>query len=217
MADMRSEDQMKGCFITVEGSEGSGKTTSIAYISQWLTEHNIDFVQTREPGGTLLAEHLRELLLNPMFEEAIDDVSELLLVFAARAQHIKHVIKPALAEGKTVVCDRFTDTTWAYQGGGRQINQQWIGQLEIMVQKNLRPDMTIFLDIPVCEGLKRAGLRSQPDRFETEDIAFFERIRNVFLERANTYKRQFRVIDATPSITKVNEALNRTLAEYFNL
>lgn len=207
----------QGCFITVEGSEGSGKTTSLNFISHWLTERNVDFILTREPGGTPLAEQIRQILLHPQGGEVIDDAAELLMVFAARAQHLRHVIKPALAAGRIVVCDRFTDTTWAYQGGGRQMNVEWIAQLEAMVQGELRPDMTLFLDVPVDIGLQRASQRSEPDRFEREAIDFFERIRSAYQQRAKQFDEQYVVIDSSQVIENVNQALDRALSEHLGL
>ena len=213
MTDQGNNNGNQGFFITVEGSEGSGKTTSLNFISDWLTDNGIDFIQTREPGGTPLAEQIRNMLLYPEFDEVIDDATELLMVFAARAQHLRHVIKPALLAGKVVVCDRFTDTTWAYQGGGRQMKSEWIAQLETMVQGDIRPDMTLFLDVPVDIGLKRAGQRSAPDRFEKEHIQFFERIRAAYQKRAELLDKQYVVIDSSQTVDRVNEALDTALCE----
>jgi len=203
----------KGYFITVEGSEGSGKTTSLSFIKSWLADHHIDFIATREPGGTIFSEQLRQMLLHPTHGESIDDTAELLLMFAARSQHIQQVILPALRNGKVVVCDRFTDTTWAYQGGGRGMNKAWISQLETMVQGDLLPNMTLLFDVPVLVGLNRAELRSNPDRFEKEKIDFFERVREVYLERAKAFRSQYKVVDATQSVEKVNDCLSRILKE----
>ena len=211
MVNDLGKDKKSGFFITVEGSEGSGKTTSLNFIRGWLQKKQIDFIVTREPGGTPLAENIREMLLHS-HDEMIPSSTELLLIFAARAQHLHHVILPALKQGKVVVCDRFTDTTWAYQGGGRQMKKEWIAQLESMVQGELRPDMTLFLDVPVALGLRRAGERGKPDRFEKEREVFFERVRSVYLERAGEYPSQYRIIDASENIEKVNHALGQVLA-----
>lgn len=202
-----------GHFITVEGSEGSGKTTCIQFIQQWLVEKKFDFIVTREPGGTRVAEQLRDILLDPEIPEKIDDITELLIIFAARRQHLYHVIQPALTQNKVVICDRFTDTTWAYQGGGRQINPIWISQLETMVQGFLRPDMTIFLDVPVKLGLKRAKKRSPPDRFEQEHITFFHRIREAYLDRARKFKAQYKVIDSSKSVDHIHHELIQLLSD----
>ena len=170
-------------FITIEGGEGVGKSTNIATLEAWLQRHQIDYCLTREPGGTPLAERVRELLLG-IEDELLSPAAELLLVFAARAQHLERVIKPALARGEWVLCDRFTDATYAYQGGGRGSPKAHIAALEQQVQAGLKPDYTLLLDAPVEVGLERADRRGELDRFETEQRAFFERVRNCYLERA---------------------------------
>ena len=185
----------RGKFITVEGTEGVGKTTNIAVIQQWLEQQNIPYINTREPGGTPLAESLRELLLANR-EEAVDENAELLMVFAARAQHLAQVISPSLAAGTWVLCDRFTDATYAYQGGGRGIDMDKIAQLETLVQGDLRPDLTLVLDIPVEQGLARASERSEPDRFERERIDFFEKVRACYQSLARSATARYRVICA---------------------
>lgn len=205
-------DKKSGHFITIEGSEGSGKTTCIQFIQQWLADKKINFIVTREPGGTPVAEQLRQTLLDPEQTEKIDDMTELLVIFAARRQHLCHVIQPALAQNKVVICDRFTDSTWAYQGGGRQMDPQWIGQLETMVQGDLKPDMTIFLDVPVALGLKRAEKRSIPDRFEQEHIAFFHRVREAYLRCAEQFKSRYKVIDASRPVEQINHSLIQLLS-----
>ena len=167
-------------------------------------------VRTREPGGTVLGEKIRGLLLEADDTRICDD-AELLLMFAARAQHLAEVIKPALAEGKWVLCDRFTDATYAYQGGGRGIPMQRIAVLEEWVQGELRPDHTLLLDMPVELGLARAGARSAPDRFEQEQQAFFERVRNTYLERARQEPERIHVIDAAPELEQVQAAIAREL------
>ncbi|MCY4329446.1 MAG: dTMP kinase [Endozoicomonadaceae bacterium] len=212
----RGDKKGGGYFITVEGSEGSGKTTCIQFIQQWLVDKKIDFITTREPGGTGLGEQLRDILLDPNHKEKIDEMAELLIIFASRRHHLSPVIKPALQQNKVVVCDRFTDSTWAYQGGGRQMNPVWIGQLEQMVQNHLRPDLTIFLDVPVTLGLQRAKKRSTPDRFEQEDIVFFQRIREAYLKRAEEFKQQYKVIDASQSVEQIHHAVIALLSGKLN-
>lgn len=198
-----------GKFITIEGTEGVGKTTNIEFIKQWLNENNIEFIATREPGGTPLAEQLRGLLLQPR-DEAVDETAELLMVFAARAQHLNQVIIPALDQGKWVLCDRFTDATYAYQGGGRQMNTETISNLENLVQRALRPDAVLLLDIPVEQGLERARGRGELDRFEQEDIAFFERVRTAYLQRAKN-NDDYHVLDASQPLEQVQAQLQTVL------
>lgn len=192
----------RGCFITVEGTEGVGKTTNLDFIQQRLEQQGIEVVRTREPGGTPLAEDIRELLLTPR-NEPVAELAELLLMFAARAQHLQQVIRPALAAGKWVLCDRFTDATYAYQGGGRGMDTAKIATLEQLVQAELRPDMTLLLDLPVSVGLARAHARSTPDRFETEKVQFFEAVRKHYLQRAEQEPERFAVINAEPALEQV--------------
>ena len=161
---------MQGKFITLEGGEGAGKSTNISFIQDYLQQRDIEVVLTREPGGTALSEQIREILLDHKQDNMNSD-TELLLMFAARAQHLAEVIRPALQAGRWVICDRFTDATYAYQGGGRGIATARIAQLEQWVQGELRPDMTLIFDLPVQTGLERAGNRSSPDRFEQEDLS----------------------------------------------
>ncbi|BFM11624.1 dTMP kinase [Simiduia litorea] len=201
-----------GLFITVEGTEGVGKTTNMDFVEQWLIAKGLDVLRTREPGGTPLAETLRELLLAPR-EEAVDPTAELLLVFAARAQHFNQRICPALAQGKWVLCDRFTDATYAYQGAGRGLDSALIAQLEKVVQGSLRPDCTLLLDIDVNVGLERARSRGDLDRFETETIAFFERVRACYLARAKAEASRFRIVDASQGLDDVQRDIDRVLAE----
>lgn len=195
----------RGKFITVEGTEGVGKTTNIAFIRSWLEQQQIPYIATREPGGTPLAEQLRALLLQPR-EEQVNELAELLMVFAARAQHLAQVIVPALERGTWVLCDRFTDATYAYQGAGRQMDVQAIATLEQLVQQALRPDVVLLLDIPVQEGLARARGRGELDRFEQEDLAFFERVRSGYLERARRFAN-YAVIDASQPLEAVQADL----------
>ncbi len=201
---------MRGRFITVEGGEGVGKTTNIGFVRDWLGEQGIDCVVTREPGGTPLAEDIRALLLQHR-EETVCDMSELLLIFAARAQHIDQVIRPALERGQWVLCDRFTDATYAYQGGGRTMDRSAIETLEALVQGPLRPDLTLYLDMPVADGLARARGRGNPDRFEVQDESFFTRVRSAYLELARAHEARYRIIDAGQPLDAVQVQLTATL------
>ncbi|MGB1221793.1 MAG: dTMP kinase [Alcanivoracaceae bacterium] len=204
---------MRGCFVTVEGGEGAGKSSNIAFIRQWLAAQDVPVVLTREPGGTALAEKIRELLLAPS-DEPMDDMAELLLVFAARRQHLSQVIEPALARGDWVLCDRFTDATYAYQGAGRGIDEGLIAQLETLVQGTRRPDLTILLDVPVDTGMARAGQRGDLDRIEAQEHAFFERVRQGYLAQADAAPQRYRVVDASPALDQVQAALSRVLAAH---
>jgi|TARA_B110000438_G_scaffold198423_1_gene189934 dTMP kinase len=209
----------RGLFITVEGVEGVGKSTNIETIKNFLAEKNVEFVLTREPGGTLIAEQIREILLKP-HEEKLTELSELLLVFAARAQHVATVIKPALVSGRWVICDRFTDATYAYQGGGRGLNKSIITRLEDMVQNELRPDLTIILDLDPETGMERAAKRGSLDRFEQEHLEFFNKVRAVYLEIARAEPRRCVIVDASSPIETVQANLRAIiqskLAEYFD-
>ncbi|MFP3874815.1 MAG: dTMP kinase [Thiohalophilus sp.] len=202
---------MSGYFITVEGGEGVGKSSNLGFIEAWLREAGKDVVMTREPGGTALGENIRKMLLDASENHMAVD-TELLLMFAARAQHLEEVIKPALAQDRWVVCDRFTDATYAYQGGGRGVDFQRIAQLEQWVQGNLRPDLTLLLDMPVQQGLQRAGQRSTADRFEREQQHFFERVRETYLIRARQEPNRFRVIDAAPALEQVQQQITAVLS-----
>jgi dTMP kinase len=202
-----------GRFITIEGTEGVGKSTNIAFLCQLLEAHGIDVVLTREPGGTPLAEELRNLLLTPRDEQVSQD-TELLLMFAARAQHIENVIRPALERGAWVISDRFTDATFAYQGGGRGVDTESIRLLEQLVQHGLHPDLTILLDLPVAVGLQRASARSAPDRFEQEQLAFFDKVRAAYLARAEAEPERFAVIDAARDIPAVQAQIESALQQF---
>lgn len=195
----------QGRFITVEGVEGVGKSTSTRYIEQLLTDHNIPCVCTREPGGPALSERIRELLLDRQ-NITMESMTELLLMFASRVQHVEELIKPALALGNWVVCDRFTDSTYAYQGGGRGISMDKIAQLEMISLGKFRPDLTLVLDLPVSQGMARALRRGAQDRFEAEDLAFFDRVRDVFLARAATEVR-YQLVDASGDVQAVQARL----------
>ncbi len=196
----------KGKFITLEGGEGVGKTTNIPFIKQYLEKQAIDVVVTREPGGTQLAERIRGLLLQNDNEEPLADHAEILLIFAARAQHINHVIKPALDEGRWVLCDRFTDATYAYQGGGRGMSLEAITWLENFVQGNLRPDLTLLLDMPVEAGMHRAKDRGGViDRFESEHLQFFSHVRQVYLQQAQQHPERIKIIKADQALDAVQK------------
>ena len=203
---------MSGLFITLEGPEGAGKSTNRDYLAERLRSAGCEVVLTREPGGTPLAERIRELLLAPS-EEAMAVDTELLLVFAARAQHLAQVIRPALTAGRVVLCDRFTDATYAYQGGGRGLPQERIAQLEAFVQGGLRPDLTLVFDLPVEVGLARAQARGRLDRFEQEAQAFFEAVRRTYLERASLAPGRYRVLDAGQPLAAVQAQLDGLLPE----
>jgi dTMP kinase len=197
---------IRGKFITLEGGEGVGKTTNLTFIKDYLQQHNINVVVTREPGGTVLAEKIRHLLLDKD-SELISEQAELLLIFAARAQHIKHVIEPALALGDWVLCDRFTDATYAYQGGGRNMRISSIEWLENLVQGNLRPDLTLLLDAPVEIGIERARERAAFDRFESEKVSFFEHVRRAYLLQAELYPERIKLIKANQPLSDVQRAI----------
>jgi dTMP kinase len=201
----------RGLFITIEGGEGVGKSTNITFLMNYLTRGGIDIVTTREPGGTELGEEIRSLLLQTR-SERICTVAELLLIFAARAQHIRHVIEPALSQGRWVLCDRFTDATYAYQCGGRGIQAEVVSLLEQIVQNELRPDHTLLLDAPVAVGMSRARSRGMLDRFEQESPEFFERVRASYLELANASGGRFHILDVGRPLVDVQ----RELLEFAN-
>jgi len=203
---------MRGRFITMEGGEGAGKSTMLERVAEWLERSAHPVVRTREPGGTELAEKLRDILLDRT-NLLLSGKAELLLMFAARAQHLDELIRPALARGDWVLCDRFTDATWAYQGGGRGLPGEDIEALETLVHGDLQPDLTLLLDLPVELGLKRASRRSQADRFEQESIDFFQRVRNAYLERAAAAPGRFAVIDASKGVEEVWAQIQLALQE----
>ncbi len=198
---------MTGLFITLEGPEGAGKSTNRDYLALQLRAAGLDVVLTREPGGTPLAERIREVLLAPS-DEPMNADAELLLMFAARAQHIAQVIRPALQRGAVVLCDRFTDATYAYQGGGRGLAVERIATLERFVQGELQPDLTLVFDLPIEVGLARASARGRLDRFEQEGRAFFDAVRSAYLARAATDTQRYRIVDASQSLAEVQQALD---------
>lgn len=203
---------MNSYFITLEGGEGTGKSTQIEEVAAWFRERGHQVVVTREPGGTRAGEAIRRILLDRE-HIAINPETELLLMFSARAQHIAEVIRPALAAGQVVLCDRFTDASYAYQGGGRGIARQQIVQLESWVQDDLRPDLTLLLDAPVDVGMARAGERGVADRFEAETEAFFHAVREAYLELARHDPERIRVIDANQPVADVTAAIVRLLEQ----
>jgi len=200
----------RGRFITVEGTEGAGKSTQMNAMRAFLETKGIAVLMTREPGGTPLGEAIRALLLNPDYHGMSVD-TELLLVFAARAEHLKNVIQPALERGQWVLSDRFTDATFAYQGGGRGMPAVRIAVLEEWVQGGLRPDLTLLFDLPIKIGMARIAARGRPDRFEREELAFFERIRTTYLQRAEAEPGRFRCIDATQTVDRVSSSVIEAL------
>lgn len=203
---------IKPLFITLEGSEGVGKTSNMEYIKSRLQEKAIKFIETREPGGTPMGEALRAMLLGEDFKGMSDD-TELMLMFAARAEHVAKVIRPALEKGQWVLCDRFTDATYAYQGGGRQLDVKRIQGLENWVLGDLRPDLTLLLDAPIEVGRERAGKRSTPDRFEQERDAFFNRVRETYLARAKAEPERMKLVDASLDLVSVQKQIDDVLKE----
>lgn len=199
----------RGKFITLEGVDGAGKSTHLGWLVEHLRARGLNVVQTREPGGTPLGEKLRELLLHePMHLE-----TEALLMFAARREHLELVIKPAVARGDWVVCDRFTDASFAYQGGGRGLATEKLAQLEAWVQEGFQPDLTLLFDLPVDIAARRmAGAARTLDRFEQEKADFHERVRAAYLDRAARMPRRLRVIDARQSVAEIRKQLEGLLA-----
>jgi dTMP kinase len=200
-------------FVTLEGTEGVGKSTQCTMLAKAIEhEFGVDTETTREPGGTALGESVRALLLDPALP-AMDGFAELLLMFAARAEHLNRVIKPALAQGHWVICDRFTDATYAYQGGGRALDSAAISTLEQLVQGDFGPDLTIVLDLDVDVALNRAKRRGAADRFEQEKHDFFERVRTAYLQRAAAYPKRVVVVDASPDAVAVHAAIMNVVRE----
>ena len=204
--------QPRGLFLTVEGGEGVGKSTNIIYLAEQLQRQGVELVVTREPGGTEVGESIRQVLLQ-IRDESVGGLTELLLMFAARAQHIEKVIEPALCAGKWVLCDRFTDATYAYQCGGRGVRTNLVRQLEQIVQGQLRPDYTLLLDAPIETGMARVKGRGELDRFEREDLAFFQRVRDAYLRLAEESSGRFHVIDASLSLQEVQGTIDKISVE----
>jgi dTMP kinase len=205
---------MSGPFITLEGVEGAGKSTQMARIRDWLEARGHLVIETREPGGTRISELIRDVVLHGQHPE-MSPHTELLLIFAARAQHLDELIRPALARGEAVLCDRFTDASYAYQGGGRGLAAADIEALESMVQGELRPDLTLLLDLPAMRGLERTSGRGSEDRFESESLQFLERAREAYLERARAHPGRYAVIDASRSADRVWEQIRAVLEGRF--
>jgi len=205
----------KGHFITLEGGEGVGKSTNLAFLVEYLKSKHIKFEVTREPGGTPLSEDIRNLVLNPRDEE-VDDTCELLMVFAARAQHLNTFILPRLKKGVWVISDRFTDATYAYQGRGRGIDLKAILDLEIMVQGSVQPDLTIYLDCPPEIGMHRVGERAELDRIESAGMAFMHRVRQGYLERIEQFPNRFVKVDASVDLESVQAQIAREVDRYMD-
>ncbi|MDO5059051.1 MAG: dTMP kinase [Neisseria sp.] len=204
---------MQPQFITLDGIDGAGKSTQLAVIREWFARRNLPVLFTREPGGTPLGEALRRLLLDP--QSTVGLRTETLLMFAARQQHLDEIIRPALAEGINVVSDRFTDATFAYQGGGRGIPQAEITVLENWVQQGLQPDLTLLLDVPTEVSLSRIEAAREKDRFEQEQAGFFRRVREVYLQRAAAAPERYRVIDSHRALDDVRAAIENALDTHF--
>jgi dTMP kinase len=203
----------RGRFITFEGIEGAGKSTQLERLVGRLRDSGQDLLVTREPGGTPLGERLRGLLLDPLIGSMAAE-TELLLIFAARAEHLRSCIEPALASGRWVLCDRFTDASFAYQGAGRGLGADKVAVLEDWLQGDLRPDLVLLFDVPAHLGLERAVNRGKRDRMESEDLAFFERARAAYLERAQRQPGHYRVIDGSRDLETVGAAVDRAWSEW---
>ncbi|HHX2509610.1 TPA: dTMP kinase [Neisseria subflava] len=206
---------MKPKFITLDGIDGAGKSTNLAVMKAWFEKHKLPVLFTREPGGTPAGEALREILLNPATQVSLR--TETLLMFAARQQHLETVILPALKNGTHVVSDRFTDATFAYQGGGRGVPLQDIATLEHWVQGDFRPDLTLLLDVPLEVSMARISQTREKDRFEQEEAEFFNRVREVYLQRANEQPERYAVIDSSQSLDAVKDQIETTLDSHFGL
>ena len=206
---------MKPRFITLDGIDGAGKSTNLAVMKAWFEKHKLPVLFTREPGGTPAGEALREILLNPATQVSLR--TETLLMFAARQQHLETVILPALKNGTHVVSDRFTDATFAYQGGGRGVPLQDIATLEHWVQGDFRPDLTLLLDVPLEVSMARINQTREKDRFEQEEAEFFNRVREVYLQRANEQPKRYAVIDSSQSLDAVKNQIETALDSHFGL
>ncbi len=205
----------KGLFITLEGGEGAGKSTQNKRIVEWLTNRGLQVVEAREPGGTKVSEQIRKVLLDTR-NAGLNATAELLLMFAARSQLVEEVILPALAKRQVVVCDRFADASYAYQGGGRELGPEAVATVEQLVLGALQPDLTLLFDVPVNVGMTRVAGRGEADRFELESVRFFERVRNAYLARAKAHPERFRVIDANLDEQQVWMQVKAVLEEVFN-
>jgi dTMP kinase len=206
-----------GKFISIEGTEGAGKSTALDYIANYLTEAGLKVVLTREPGGTSVSEEIRKLLLHSQ-SETIPPITELLLMFASRAQHLEHCIVPALTQGTWVVSDRYVDASYAYQGGGRGISAQDIQCLDKLVVGNWYPDLTLLLDIPADLGMRRTEKRGiEKDRIEQERMDFFERVRRVYLNRATENPQRIKIIDASQPVSAVQDQIHRVLDHFMRI
>lgn len=206
---------MKPRFITLDGIDGAGKSTNLTVMKAWFEKHQLPVLFTREPGGTPAGEALREILLNPATQVSLR--TETLLMFAARQQHLETVILPALKNGTHVVSDRFTDATFAYQGGGRGVPLQDIATLEHWVQGDFRPDLTLLLDVPLEVSMARINQTREKDRFEQEEAEFFNRVREVYLQRANKQPERYAVIDSSQSLEEVKNQIETALDSHFGL
>ena len=202
----------KGFFISLEGGEGAGKSTQNKRIVRWLAQQVKDVLETREPGGTVVSEKIRKMLLDNR-NAGLNATAELLMMFAARSQLVEEVILPALAAGQVVVCDRFADASYAYQGGGRQLGGETVEVVEKLVLKGLQPNLTLLFDVPVEQGMKRVASRGEADRFEVESLRFFERVRKAYLERAAAQPGRFRIIDASQNEDVVWQQVKAALQE----
>jgi dTMP kinase len=194
-----------GKFITLEGLDGAGKSTQLEWLAQRWRAHGVEVIITREPGGTPLGERIRQLLLNA--DEALAPETETLLLFAARSEHIQHVIAPHLAAGRWVLCDRFTDATFAYQGGGRGVAWHKIEALEQWIHGGLEPDLTLYFDVSPAVGRARTAAVKSPDRFEREQDAFFQRVRDAYLLRARSAPQRIHIVDAERSMEEIQREL----------
>lgn len=206
---------VRGKFITVEGSEGVGKSTNVEFLAAAIRERGFAVICTREPGGTPIAERIRQILLEHG-EEPLPDIAELLLFFASRSLHICNKIRPALEAGKWVICDRFTDASRAYQGSGRGLDMQRINLLADWVQDDLQPDLTLLLDAPAEVGMQRAVQRGATDRLESEQISFYERVRTGYLELADAHPERFVVVDAARALVQVQASIGAVLEQFFS-
>ena len=207
-------DLSTGQFITIEGTEGVGKSTNIAFIKQWFENKAISLIHTREPGGTPMAEEIRELLLSKR-DEKVDPKCELLLMYAARAQHVAQKIRPELEQGRWVLCDRFSDASFAYQGAGRALGLNKLIELDQWVLESFKPDLTILLDLPVEIGLSRAQERGPVDRFEEEQIEFFEQVRQGYLQIAEREPERVKIVDASGSLEQVQVQIDSVLSDFY--